>query len=130
MKHLVVGLGNIGAQYDGTRHNIGFTIVDHIANQKAAPFKTAHLGLLAEISQKKHHIRLLKPTTYMNLSGQAVHYWLRQLQIPKQQLLIITDDINLPLGKLRLRPKGSNSVSRADSKNRLAVSRSPSLRFT
>jgi len=107
MKHLIVGLGNIGAEYELTRHNIGFLILDRMADESGVKFEQDRLGFKAEIKHKGRALTLIKPTTYMNLSGRAVNYWLQQLKIPKENLLVITDDISLPYGKLRLKPKGS-----------------------
>lgn len=107
MKYLVVGLGNIGAEYKNTRHNIGFMAVDKVADKKSISFTSDKLGAVATYKFKGRSITLLKPSTYMNLSGKAVRYWMNQLKIETSNVLIITDDIALPLTKLRLRPKGS-----------------------
>lgn len=107
-KFLIVGLGNPGAEYVRTRHNIGFKVVDFLANEKNADFQTVKLGNLAEIKLKGRTLLLLKPNTYMNLSGKAVKYWLDKEKIPVENLLIITDDLNLPFGTLRLKAKGSD----------------------
>lgn len=109
MKYLVVGLGNIGAEYELTRHNIGFLVLDRLAEQKGAVFEPARYGDLALIKHKGRSIYLVKPSTYMNLSGKAVNYWLNQLKLPKEQLLVVVDDIALPFGKLRMRAKGSDA---------------------
>lgn len=108
MKYLVVGLGNIGADYAQTRHNIGFMIVDYIAGKEGAVFKDEKLGALASYKHKGRTVYLLKPSTYMNLSGKAVRYWLNDLKLTPENLLIITDDISLPFLKQRLRKKGSS----------------------
>lgn len=108
MKYLVVGLGNIGEEYANTRHNIGFMVVDSLAKDKEVVFKTDKLGDITEFKYKGRTIYLLKPSTYMNLSGKAVNYWLQQLKINKDNLLVITDEIALPAGKTRLKGKGSN----------------------
>lgn len=108
MKYLIVGLGNIGAKYDGTRHNIGFDVVDHLAERKAADWSTENLGQVATIKHRGRTFILLKPSTYMNLSGKAVRYWLQKEKIEKSNLLVILDDLNLPFGKQRLRGKGND----------------------
>lgn len=108
MKYLVVGLGNIGSDYENTRHNIGFKILDFLAKESSISFKEDRYGEIAHYSFKARNIILLKPNTYMNLSGKAVKYWLEKEKIPLDRLLIITDDIALPFGKLRLKHKGSN----------------------
>lgn len=108
MKYLIVGLGNMGPEYDHTRHNIGFDVVDELARRHEAEWAHKTLGDLAHIRHRGRHIYLLKPSTYMNRSGKAVRYWLQQLKLTPDRLLVIVDDINLPLGKLRLRPGGSD----------------------
>ncbi|MCB0571076.1 MAG: aminoacyl-tRNA hydrolase [Phaeodactylibacter sp.] len=108
MKHLIVGLGNIGAEYEHTRHNIGFDVVETLAREFDAAWKTEQLGSLASFRHKGRIFVLLKPSTYMNRSGKAVRYWLQQEKIEKNNLLVILDDLNLPFGKLRLRGKGSD----------------------
>lgn len=107
MKYLIVGLGNIGAEYAGTRHNIGFNVLDALAEASNAVFTTARYGDVAEVKYKGRTLVLLKPSTYMNLSGKAVRYWLEQENIPIENLLVISDDIALPFGELRMRKKGS-----------------------
>lgn len=109
MKFLIVGLGNIGAEYDATRHNVGFMVVDHLAEEKKASFEVSRLASIANIRHKGKNIHLIKPSTYMNLSGKAVNYWMQQLKIPLEKTLIITDDIALPLEKIRMRGKGSSA---------------------
>ena len=108
MKYLIVGLGNIGAKYDNTRHNIGFDVVDHLAKEFDVQMKTEHLGVVGEFRHKSRTYILLKPSTYMNLSGKAVRYWLQKHKIEKSNLLVIIDDLNLDFGRLRLRGKGSD----------------------
>ena len=108
MKFLIVGLGNIGAEYTNTRHNIGFMVLDSLANTKEAKFETKRYADISEIRHKGKSIYLIKPSTYMNLSGKAVNYWLQELKVSQENLLVITDDIALPFGKIRLRPKGSD----------------------
>lgn len=107
-KFLIVGLGNIGAEYVNTRHNIGFKIVDHLAKKEGVQFETAKLGSLAEFKFKGRTFLLLKPNTYMNLSGKAVQYWMDKENIPLENLFVITDDLNLPFGTIRIKPKGSD----------------------
>lgn len=108
MKYLIVGLGNIGAEYEHTRHNIGFDVVETLAREFGAEWKTGQLGELANFRHKGRVFVLLKPSTYMNRSGKAVRYWLQQEKVDKSHLLVIVDDLNLPFGKLRLRGKGSD----------------------
>lgn len=108
MKYLVACLGNIGAEYEKTRHNIGFMVADKLAAKFEAKFEIDKLVTKTEISYKSRKIILIKPTTYMNLSGKAVNYWLTAEKITKENLLVITDDIALPFGVLRLKPKGSD----------------------
>lgn len=105
---LFVGLGNPGTEYELTRHNIGFLIVDQLASQKQATFVSSRYGDKAEFKFAGKTFHLLKPSTYMNLSGKAVNYWLTHTKVPIENLVIITDDIALPFGKLRLRPQGSH----------------------
>ena len=107
MKYLIVGLGNIGAEYAGTRHNIGFKVLDALAEASNAVFTTARYGDVAEVKYKGRTLLLLKPSTYMNLSGKAVRYWLDAEKIGVENLLVVSDDIALPFGTLRQRPKGS-----------------------
>lgn len=107
-KFLIVGLGNIGSEYVNTRHNIGFKIVDHFANQESISFQTQKLGEIAEYKIKGRTILLLKPNTYMNLSGKAVKYWMEKENIEKENILVITDDLNLSFGSIRIKTKGSD----------------------
>lgn len=109
MKYLIVGLGNIGDEYINTRHNIGFDIVDRLAIDSEAAFKSARYGSVATTKLKGRQIVVLKPSTYMNLSGNAVRYWMQKEDIDLDNLLIITDDLALPLGTIRLRMKGSDA---------------------
>lgn len=108
MKYLIVGLGNIGPEYLLTRHNVGFMVLDRLAGEFETKFSMERLGYHAEIKHKGKQIHLIKPTTFMNLSGKAVNYWMKELKIETDKLLIITDDIALPHGKLRMKPKGSH----------------------
>lgn len=107
-KFLIVGLGNIGAEYVNTRHNIGFKIVDFLARKEGLSFETVKLGALAEYKFKGRTFFLLKPNTYMNLSGKAVKYWMEKENIPLENILVITDDLNLSFGAIRIRKKGSD----------------------
>lgn len=107
-KFLIVGLGNIGPKYHNTRHNIGFKILDYLAAQESISFETQKLGDVASFKFKGRTFILLKPSTYMNLSGKAVNYWLQKEKVPLENLLVITDDLNLPFGTLRLKTKGSD----------------------
>jgi PTH1 family peptidyl-tRNA hydrolase len=107
MKYLIAGLGNIGAEYELTRHNIGFLVLDQLADQHKVNFTAGRLAEKTEFKFKGKSIHLIKPTTYMNLSGKAIAYWLQELKIPKENLLVIVDDLALPFGSLRLRTKGS-----------------------
>ncbi|MGC9151175.1 MAG: aminoacyl-tRNA hydrolase [Microbacter sp.] len=109
MKFLITGLGNIGEEYQNTRHNIGFTILDALAKASNVVFTDRRYGNIAEYGLKGQKIILLKPSTYMNLSGNAVRYWLNQEHIPVENLLVVVDDLALPLGTLRLRPQGSDA---------------------
>ena len=108
MKYLIVGLGNIGAEYADTRHNIGFRVLDHLAAEADATFSAERYGAVAEVRHKGRTLVLLKPSTYMNLSGKAVRYWLEQTRVPMENLLVVVDDIALPFGTLRMRMKGSD----------------------
>ena len=107
-KFLVVGLGNIGPEYANTRHNIGFMILDALAKASNIFFTSDRLASIAELKWKGKAIVLIKPTTFMNLSGKAVNYWLQAEKIPKENLLVITDDLALPVGTLRVKGKGSD----------------------
>jgi PTH1 family peptidyl-tRNA hydrolase len=107
-KFLIVGLGNIGAEYVNTRHNIGFKILDFMAKKEALSFETVKLGSLAEYKFKGRTYLLLKPNTFMNLSGKAVQYWMEKEKITKENVLVIADDLNLAFGTIRIKPKGSD----------------------
>ena len=108
MKYLIVGLGNIGREYENTRHNIGFTVLDAFAKASNSVFSDRRYGYVAEVSMRGHKLVLLKPSTYMNLSGNAVRYWMQAEKIPLENVLVIVDDIALPLGTLRLKGQGSD----------------------
>lgn len=107
-KFLIVGLGNIGAEYVNTRHNIGFKVLDYFARKENINFQTAKLGEVTEFKIKGRTLVLLKPDTYMNLSGKAVNYWMEKENIEKENVLIITDDLNLSFGSIRIKSKGSD----------------------
>jgi len=108
MKHLIVGLGNIGEKYSGTRHNIGFDVLDSMAEKFSASFADKRYGSVCEIHFKNCIFLLLKPSTYVNLSGNAVRYWINKAKIPLENMLVIVDDIALPIGSIRMRAKGSD----------------------
>ena len=107
-KFLIVGLGNPGPEYHETRHNAGWMVVDAFAQEQGVAFEDKRYGYVAETSVKGRKLILLKPTTFMNLSGNAVRYWLEKENIPTEHLLVIVDDLALPLGKMRLKGNGSN----------------------
>ena len=109
MKYLIVGLGNIGPEYQLTRHNAGFLVLDRLADIKKAEFERGRLANIAKCKHKGRTLHLIKPTTYMNLSGRSVNFWIQELKIPLQRVLIVMDDISIPLGKLRMRAKGSSA---------------------
>lgn len=108
MKYLIAGLGNIGDQYKNTRHNIGFKILDALSGASNVNFSSGRYGDIAELKYKSRLLVLLKPSTFMNLSGNAIRYWLNKEKIPVENLLIIVDDLALPLGKIRIRQRGSD----------------------
>ena len=107
MKYLVVGLGNIGQEYAATRHNIGFRVLGALAEASNISFTTVRYGAMATLRHRGRTVLLLKPSTYMNLSGKAVRYWMEQERIPRENLLVISDDIALPFGTFRMRKNGS-----------------------
>lgn len=109
MKYLIVGLGNIGSEYENTRHNIGFKVLDALAKASNTVFTDRRYGAVAEVKIKGRTLVLLKPSTYMNLSGNAVRYWMQQEKIEASNMLVIVDDLALPFGTLRLRPQGSDA---------------------
>jgi PTH1 family peptidyl-tRNA hydrolase len=131
MRYLVAGLGNIGAEYAATRHNIGFDVVDYLAAQKGVAWVPGRLADTAEIRHRGRFLRLIKPGTYMNRSGRAVRYWMDQDRISPDRLLVIVDDLHLPLGKLRFRTKGSDGGHNglADIQEVLQSVNYPRLRF-
>ena len=130
-KFLIVGLGNIGPEYSHTRHNIGFMVIDRLANLHEAKFEHQRHAFTSSISHKGRVLHLIKPTTYMNLSGKAVNYWLAHLKIPTENLLVIVDDIALPYGKLRMRAKGSAAGHNGlgDIESTLGSNNYPRLKF-
>lgn len=107
MKYLIVGLGNIGSEYADTRHNIGFMVLDAMAKEAGANFSTQKLAAYTEVNHKGRTLCLIKPTTYMNLSGKAVRHWMQELKIPLENVLIVVDDLAIPFGSVRIKPKGS-----------------------
>lgn len=109
MKYLVVGLGNIGPEYAGTRHNIGFMTADRLAQDAGAAFESCRYGDMARFRVKNKQLMVLKPSTFMNLSGVAVRYWMNKEKLPLQNLLVIVDDLALPFGSIRLRGNGSDA---------------------
>jgi len=109
MHYLIVGLGNIGSEYQHTRHNIGFDILDNLAADAGIIFTDKRYGFVGDMKLKGHLLTLLKPSTYMNLSGNAVRYWMQTEKIPLENVLVLVDDIALPYGSIRLRPSGSNA---------------------
>ncbi|MEH0157798.1 aminoacyl-tRNA hydrolase [Limibacter armeniacum] len=131
MKYLIVGLGNIGPEYAHTRHNIGFMVVDELAKKYGAEWETGRLAFTADFKYKGRHIHLIKPTTYMNLSGKAVNYWMRELKLKMDNLLVIVDDLALPYGTIRMRGKGSSAGHNGlkDIEQMLGSQQYPRLRF-
>ena len=109
MHYLIVGLGNVGPNYQHTRHNIGFDILDNLAIDAGLTFTDRRYGAVADLKLKGHVLTLLKPSTFMNLSGHAVRYWMQAEKIPIEQMLVVVDDLALPFGTLRLRPAGSDA---------------------
>jgi PTH1 family peptidyl-tRNA hydrolase len=108
MKYLIIGLGNIGSEYHETRHNIGFMVLDSLADENGVSFELKRHAHVAEVKVKGRTLILVKPTTYMNLSGKAVQYWMQEEKISIENILVITDDLALPFGTLRMRMKGSS----------------------
>lgn len=109
MKYLITGLGNIGSEYLGTRHNIGFRVVNKLVEAAGAFFSEERYGAIARMRVKNCELIVLKPNTFMNLSGNAIRYWLQKENIPVENLLVVLDDLALPFGTLRLKPKGSDA---------------------
>jgi PTH1 family peptidyl-tRNA hydrolase len=131
MKYLIVGLGNPGAKYTNTRHNIGFLTLDALAKASNVVFTPNKLADTCEIKHKGRKLILIKPTTFMNLSGKAVNYYLQQEKLTKENLFIVTDDLSLPFGKIRIKPKGSDGGHNGlkDIQLVLGDSKYPRLRF-
>ena len=131
MKYLLVGLGNPGAEYARTRHNIGFMALDALARKGEVEFKADRLGDVARCRHRGRQLVLLKPSTFMNLSGKAVRYWMDAEKIPLERVVVVTDDLNLPFGTLRLRAKGSDGGHNGlkDIQSVLGSSAYPRLRF-
>ena len=107
MNYLIVGLGNIGKEYADTRHNIGFMVADEMANQAGSSWSLLKLAYYSEFKLKGRNVHMIKPTTFMNLSGKAVNYWMQELKVPMQNVLVVVDDLAIPFGSLRIKPKGS-----------------------
>lgn len=130
-KFLIVGLGNIGEKYEETRHNIGFKVLDQLASEENISFEAVKLGDRAEFKWKGRTFILLKPSTFMNLSGKAVNYWMQKEKIQLENLLIVTDDLNLPFGTLRIKTKGSDGGHNGlkDIQAQLNTSKYPRFRF-
>ncbi|WP_405574048.1 aminoacyl-tRNA hydrolase [Winogradskyella sp. Asnod2-B02-A] len=130
-KFLIVGLGNIGEKYANTRHNIGFKILDYLAETNDITFETVKLGDISSLKIKGRTLVLLKPSTFMNLSGKAIKYWLEKENIPLENLLVITDDLNLPFGSLRLKTKGSDGGHNGlkDTQDKLQTTKYNRFRF-
>ncbi len=130
-KFLIAGLGNIGPKYYNTRHNIGFKILDFLAEENNLSWETAKLGDITVHKKKGRTFLLLKPSTYMNLSGKAVKYWMDQEKIPLENVLVVTDDLNLPFGTLRVKTKGSDGGHNGlkDIQNTMQTNKYPRFRF-
>ncbi|WP_343703446.1 aminoacyl-tRNA hydrolase [Chitinophaga sp.] len=131
MKYLIVGLGNIGAEYQHTRHNIGFDVADALARKHGVSFRSDRLADVAEIRWKGRVLVVIKPTTYMNLSGKAVKYWMDKEKIPVENVLVVLDELALPLEVLRLRPGGSDAGHNGlkSIQEAIATNQYPRLRF-
>tara|TARA_R110002072_G_scaffold22615_1_gene79182 strand:+ start:2174 stop:2866 length:693 start_codon:yes stop_codon:yes gene_type:complete len=130
-KFLIVGLGNIGPKYHNTRHNIGFKILDFLAEKESLTWETVKLGDITTHKVKGRTFILLKPSTYMNLSGKAIKYWLEKEKIPLENLLVVTDDLNLPFGTIRVKTKGSDGGHNGlkDTQNVLQTTKYNRFRF-
>ena len=131
MKYLVVGLGNIGPEYDLTRHNIGFSVLDHLAHNFNVEFSANRLASTTQIKYKGRPITLAKPSVYMNNSGKSTLYWLNNLKIKESNYIIVTDDIALPFGKIRIKPKGGSGGHNGlkDIEQHLGTTKYPRMRF-
>ena len=130
-KFLIVGLGNIGNKYTNTRHNIGFKIVDEVANEHNVTFETEKLGDIATFRFKGRTFILLKPSTYMNLSGKALKYWMQKEKIEIDNILVVTDDLNIDFGTIRIKGKGSDGGHNGlkDIQEKLGTNKYPRFRF-
>jgi peptidyl-tRNA hydrolase, PTH1 family len=130
-KFLIAGLGNIGAEYAGTRHNIGFNVVEELAREAGVSFSSSRYADVAEMKHKGRQLLLIKPTTYMNLSGKAVGYWLQAEKIDLSNLMVIVDEIAIPFGKIRIGPKGSDGGHNGlkSIQEQLGTTEYPRLRF-
>lgn len=130
-KFLIIGLGNIGSEYEETRHNIGFKILDYLADQEDSEWKTERLGDMALVRHKGRSFHLLKPNTFMNLSGKAVKYWVEKEKLPLENILVITDDLNLPFGSVRIKSRGSDGGHNGlkDIQDKLNTTHYPRFRF-
>lgn len=131
MNYLIIGLGNVGEKYDQTRHNIGFDVVNALAKKCEAQFSLKKHAMLAETRIKNKTLALIKPTTFMNLSGTAVRYYMQEYKVEKENILVITDDLALPVGTLRLRAKGNHGGHNGlrDIQDKLNTQEYPRLRF-
>ncbi|MFP4621889.1 MAG: aminoacyl-tRNA hydrolase [Bacteroidales bacterium] len=131
MKYLIAGLGNIGEKYKNTRHNIGFKILDALAEASNISFDDKRYGFITQFKHKGRTFFLLKPTTYVNRSGRAINYWLKKEKIPLERLLVVVDDVSIPFGSLRIRPKGGDAGHNglANINQVLGTSNYPRLRF-
>ncbi|MCB9046431.1 MAG: aminoacyl-tRNA hydrolase [Chitinophagales bacterium] len=131
MKFLIIGLGNIGSEYDGTRHNIGFDVADVLAIKNNVTFKQDRLAAVAEYKWKGKNFVIIKPSTYMNLSGKAIKYWMEKEKVPVEQTLVILDDLALPLGTLRMKGSGSDGGHNGlkSIQESLQTTKYPRLRF-
>lgn len=130
-KYLIVGLGNIGEKYRYTRHNVGFLAVEELVRKMETQFASSNFGEVAQFKYKARPVTVLKPNTYMNLSGDAVRFWMRKENIPIENVFVITDDLNLPFGTIRIRGKGSDGGHNGlkDIQNKLQNQNYPRLRF-
>ncbi len=130
-KYLIVGLGNKGEEYKNTRHNIGFLIADEVVNSQGETYKASHLGWVSQFKYKARPVTVLKPNTYMNLSGNAVKYWMQKENIPLENLLVMTDDLNLKFATIRIRAKGSDGGHNGlkSIQQNLQTTQYPKLRF-
>lgn len=130
-KVLIVGLGNVGEKYQNTRHNIGFQVVDALAKEKEATFETEKLGDIAKFRYKGKQFILLKPSTFMNLSGKAIKYWMQKENIALDNLLVVTDDLNIDFGTIRIKGKGSDGGHNGlkDTQEKLGTTKYPRFRF-